>query len=122
MHKQMKTFAPNAMAIFALETAGGVNIASDARQVRQTNIAYYGKERILSKADQIDVYLAQFGAMNKPTVELIRNEPGFALIKAVKENEIYIIDEMIVSRPTIRLLQGIQEIGMRLYPTVFTQK
>ena len=120
MHKKMRTFAPDAMAIFALETAGGINVAADAPQVRQTNIAYYGKERIISKADQIDVYLAQFGAMNRPTVAMIKNEPGFQLIKAIRDNQVYIVDEMIVSRPTTRLLEGIQEIGLRLYPSVFT--
>ena len=122
MHKNMKTFTPDAMAIFAMETAGGINVAADAYQVRQTNIAYYGKERIISKAEQIDVYLAQFGAMNKPTIEMIKNEPGFQLIKAVRENQVYIIDEMIVSRPTTRLLKGIQEIGSKLYPIVFSKK
>jgi len=120
IHSKMKTFTPDAMAIFALETAGGVNVAGDAKQVRQTNIAAYGKEHILAKADRIDVYLAQYGAMNRPTVEMIKKEPGFSAIRAVKNNEIYIIDEMIVSRPTMRLLTGIYEIGSKLYPDIFT--
>ena len=115
----MKTFAPDSMAVFALETAGGINVAPDARRVRQTNIAAYGKERILAKADRIDVYLAQYGAMNRPTIEMIRNEPGFRVIKAIQENEIYLIDEMIVARPTMRLIDGIYEIGRNLYPQLF---
>ena len=119
IHSKMKTFAPDSMAVYVLEAAGGVNIATDAQRVRQTNIAAYGKERILAKAHQIDVYLAQYGAMNRPTVEMIRNEPGFAVIKAIRENEIYLIDEMIVSRPTLRLIDGIYEIGRRLYPDRF---
>ena len=119
IHSKMKTFAPNSMAIFALETAGGVNAAADARPVRNTNIAAYGKERILAGADRIDVYLAQYGAMNAPSVELIREEPGFQAIKAVRAGNIYLIDEKIVSRPTLRLLEGIYEIGCRLYPEVF---
>ena len=122
IHDKMKTFTPQAMATFALEAAGGVNVAADARQVRTTNIAFYGKERILAKAGQIDVYLAQQGAMNRPTVAQIRNEPGFQIIKAVRENRIYIIDEMIISRPTMRLLQGIAVIGRNLYPEIFDQR
>ena len=105
----------------ALETAGGINIASEARAVRRTNIAYYGKERLLSKAAQIDVYLAQSGHMNRPTVELIENEPGYQAIKAVREGQIYIIDETIVSRPTMRLLNGICDIGRILYPETFNR-
>jgi iron complex transport system substrate-binding protein len=122
IHSKMKTFAPDSMAIFALETAGGTNVAQDARPVRKTNIAFYGKERILSHAREIDVYLAQYGAMNTPSIALIKNEPGFQAIRAVKNNEIYILDEKVVSRPTMRLLIGIFEIGKILYPDVFNEK
>jgi len=122
VHSKMKTFAPDSMAIFALETAGGINVAADAEPVRNTNIAYYGKERILSHSREIDVYLAQSGAMNKPTVKLIANEPGFETIRAVAEQEIYIVDEQIVSRPTMRLLDGIYHIGKILYPDDFDER
>lgn len=122
IHSKMKTFTPDSMAVFALETAGGINIATEAKPVRNTNIAYYGKERILSHGRQIDVYLAQTGAMNKPTMKLIMNEPGFQTIKAVAEGEIYFIDEQIVSRPTMRLLDGIYSIGKILYPEDFSNK
>ncbi|MFH1488400.1 MAG: ABC transporter substrate-binding protein [Pseudomonadota bacterium] len=120
IHNRMKTFSPDAMAVFALECAGGVNTAGDAKPVRGTNIAYYGKERILSHAGEIDAFIAQKGAMNRPTVDLIKNEPGFSAIKAVREGRILIIDEMIVSRPTLRLTQGIRRIGNFLYPAVVT--
>ena len=122
IHSKMKTFAPESMAIFALETAGGMNVAQDARPVRKTNIAFYGKERILSHAEEIDVYLAQYGAMNTPSIASIKNEPGFQAIKAIKNNEIHILDERIVSRPTMRLLIGIFRIGQILYPEVFNEK
>ncbi len=121
IHSKMKTFSPDSMAIFALETAGGINVAGDAKPVRNTNIAGYGKERILSRAAQIDVYLAQYGAMNRPTVEMIKSESGFNAIKAVYDNQIFIIDEQIVSRPTLRLLEGIHKIGKILYPDVFSE-
>ena len=119
IHDRMRTFAPSAMPMFVLETAGGINVAADAVPHRGTNIADYGKERILSRAKQIDVYLAQSGAMNRPTISTIKNEPGFHAIKAVSNNQIFIIDEQIVSRPTLRLLKGIHEIGKILYPDIF---
>lgn len=119
IHSKMKTFSPDSMAVFALETAGGINVAADALPVRGTNIAAYGKERILARADEIDVFIAQFGSMNQPTVELIKAESGFSAIHAVKANEVHIIDERLVSRPTLRLLDGIFEIGKILYPHVF---
>lgn len=119
IHRKMKTFNKYSMAAFVLAKAGGINVAKDAKQVRRTNIAYYGKERILQKADIIDVYLAQKGVMNRTSVNIIKNEPGFSLIKAVKNNRIYIIDEEIVSRPTMRLLKGIYTAGSCIYPEKF---
>jgi iron complex transport system substrate-binding protein len=119
IHDKMKTFTPDAMAASVLQAAGGINAAADAEQVRTTNIAAYGKERILAKARSIDVYLAQRGAMNHPSVALIQDEPGFQVIKAVQDNQIYIVDEMIISRPTLRLLAGVYAMGKILYPDRF---
>lgn len=119
IHRKMKTFMPTSLAVFALESAGGINIASDASQVRSTNIAYYGKERILAKARDIDVFLAQRGVMNRVDIEVIRDEPGFKAIRAVHEGQIYLVDEQLVSRPTLRLLDGIRAIGTILYPELF---
>lgn len=119
IHRKMKTFMPTSLAIFALESAGGINIAADAGQVRSTNIAYYGKERILAKARDIDVFLAQQGVMNRVDEELIRQEPGFMAIKAILEGQICFIDEELVSRPTMRLLEGVRQIGTMLYPELF---
>ncbi|MFO8032533.1 MAG: ABC transporter substrate-binding protein [Desulfohalobiaceae bacterium] len=122
MHGQLKTFAPDSMPIFALEAAGGKNAAPDAKPVRGTNIAEMGKERLISQAEDIEVYLSQQGPMNQPSKEEIRNEPGLHLIEAIKQEEIYIIDEELVSRPTLRLVQGIAVIGGHLYPELFTEE
>ena len=116
IHSKMKTFSPQSMAIFVLETAGGGNAAFDASPVRGTNIAFFGKERLLARAGKIDVYLAQSGAMNRPTVEMLVQEPGYSVINAIQNREVYIVDEARVSRPTVRLLEGIRQIAGILYP------
>ncbi len=116
IHRRMKTFAPSSMAIFVLTSAGGINVATDARQVRNTNIANYGKEWILAKANEIDVFLAQKGRMNPVTVEMIRNEPGFQVIKAVRDGQVFLVDEKLVSRPTLGLIKGIRTVFDILYP------
>lgn len=122
IHSRMKTFTPGAMPIFALETAGGINIATDAVSSRNTNIANYGKEQILAKADRIDVFITQVGVMNPITLEQIKNEPGFGIIKAVKNNQILLINENIISRPVPDLIQGVLTIGVFLYPDIFTRE
>jgi iron complex transport system substrate-binding protein len=122
IHKKMKTFTKGAMADFVLVTAGGVNLAADGTPSRGTNIAIYGKERILAKASEIDVFIAQKGAMNRISRDIIKNEPGFQIIKAVQNDRILIVDEKIVSRPGMRLLYGISEIGTYLYPDLFKER
>ncbi len=117
IHSKMKTFSPKAIAIFAVETAGGRNIAADATPRNESNIAEYGKEQILAKAEEIDVFLSQQGRMNQIDIEMLRQEPGFQIIKAFKEGRVHLIDETQVSRPTLRLLLGIEEIAKILYPS-----
>jgi iron complex transport system substrate-binding protein len=119
IHSKMKTFAPDAMAIFVLECAGGVNAAADAVGVRGSNIAEFGKERLLARGEGIDVYLAQTGPMNRPPLAPIREEPGFRAVRAVREGKISLVDEALVSRPTLRLLDGIATVGAILYPDRF---
>ena len=116
IHSRMRTFSPESISIFCLTTAGGINVAGDAVSRRGTNIAGYSKERILAKANEIDVYLAQFGRMNRISIEQIAEEPGFGALKAVRSGRVYLIDEHLVSRPTPRLLEGIQTIYTILYP------
>jgi len=129
IHDKMRTFAPDSTAIFVLTKAGGINIAAeagginiaaDAAQRKNTNIADYGKEKILSRAKDIDIYLAQNGTMNRITTDMIKKESGFKVIKAIESDQVYLIDELLVSRPTTRLLKGIFDIGRLLYPQIFT--
>jgi iron complex transport system substrate-binding protein len=105
--------------MFCLETAGGINIANDAVPRSNSNIAGYTKERILQHADIIDVFLAQRGRMNPVTVEMIKEEPGFGAIKAVRNDRVYLVDEKLVSRPTPKLIEGMYLIHRLLYPKNF---
>ncbi len=118
---QYRTVTPDSIAAHAVEYAGGINIASDAKAVREgSSIASYGIERILEKAGDIDVYVAQRGAMNSGgTPHGIQTRPGFYAIKAVKEGRIYNIDEKLVSSPTFRFSKGVKELARMFYPEVF---
>ncbi|MDG4476706.1 ABC transporter substrate-binding protein [Thiovibrio frasassiensis] len=119
IHTKMKTFAQESIASYALQQAGGINVAADASQVRETNIAAYGKEQILAKGAEIEVFLAQLGRMNPVSIETIIQEPGFQAIKAVRNNRVYLVDEHLVARPTLRIIEGIKTIAGLLYPELF---
>jgi iron complex transport system substrate-binding protein len=60
--------------------------------------------------------------MNPVSVDLIKAESGFQAIRAVKTGQVHLIDERLVSRPTLRLLDGIFEIGKILYPDDFPER
>ncbi len=121
MHGKLRTFSHGSMGAWALTLAGGVNVAEDATPSKGSNIAIYGKERLLARGGTIDVYLVQEGRMNRVTREEIEKEPGFSLIRAVREGEIHFVDESLVSRPTPDLLDGVRCIGGILYPTLFKE-
>lgn len=116
IHRKLSTFSPQAMPMLVLEAAGGINAAPEASPRHNTNIASYGGERILAKAGDIDVYVAQVGTMNRVTVADIRQTPGFGAIKAVQGKRIFLLEEQLVSRPTPRLLHGIERLHAILYP------
>jgi len=116
IHKKLATFSPGSMPIFVLQTAGGVNVAKDAKPRHGTNIASYGLERLLSKAQKIDIYLAQYGVMNEVDVHNIMNGPAASRIKAVRDRNVFLVDERLASRPTMRLLKGIDTVHKLLHP------
>ncbi|MCT4620347.1 MAG: ABC transporter substrate-binding protein [Marinisporobacter sp.] len=115
---EYRTITSDSMASKAIFLAGGNNIANDAEPIRKgTSIASYGEERILEKADQIDVYVSQRGAMNSGgNLHSISIRPGFDTIKAVKEERVYTINEKLVSSPTFRFSKGVVELARMFYP------
>lgn len=121
VEKGYKTVSPGSFPARAIAIAGGINIAREARPVKPgSSIASYGVERLLEGADDIDVYVVQKGTMHAGTdAESIAKRPGFQVIKAVKEGRVYTIDEKLISSPTFRYIQGIQELAHIFYPALF---
>ncbi len=57
--------------------------------------------------------------MNPVSLENISEEPGFKTIRAVREGRFFHIKEQLVSRPTLRIIEGIRQIASLLYPEHF---
>ncbi|MUM76221.1 ABC transporter substrate-binding protein [Pseudodesulfovibrio sp. F-1] len=119
IHRRISTFSPNSMPIFVMETAGGRNVAADAASRPGTTIADYGLERMLAKSSEIDVYLTRYGEMNPVNVKDITTSPAASHIKAVRDRNVFLVDERLVSLPTMRLLRGIDAIHTLLHPTMW---
>ncbi|WNZ00328.1 ABC transporter substrate-binding protein (plasmid) [Sulfurospirillum sp. 'SP'] len=122
-HKDFLTTSPGSMPYTIIEILGVKNIAKDAKSIRNgSTVAPYGIEKILSHAQDIDVYIAQNGAMNRVSEEDIYNTPGFKAINAIKNKHVYLIPEEIVSRPTKKLLDGMWALGQIIYPNYFKER
>lgn len=117
MSKEIKTAAKGSFAWSSIQFAGGINIAADAEGEQKTSIAPFGEEKLLSMARDVDVYVAQKGAMNTDvSVSVIEKRPGFNKIKAIKDNKIIIMDEKLISSPTFRYVEGVKELQKSIYP------
>ncbi len=120
IHKKGRTTAPNAMPSHIMKLLNIKNIAHDAKPTKKgSTIANFPKELLLSRGDDIDIYISQHGPMNKVTKEQIKAAAGYGSIKAVRDNEIYIVEEAMVSRPTAKLVEGVKKIGHIVYSDYF---
>jgi iron complex transport system substrate-binding protein len=54
--------------------------------------------------------------MNPVSVDDIVHEPGFTVIKAIRDGQVFLVSEEMVSRPTMELLDGIAFVKSLLYP------
>lgn len=114
--KKFKTSTPYSFAGTALKILNTNNIASDVKYDGSTTVVEYGEEKLLSKANEIDVYIAQKGIMNRTvSVEEIKQRPGYADINAIKEDRIIIIDEKLISGATFRYIEGLNSLFESIY-------
>ncbi|MDL2260217.1 ABC transporter substrate-binding protein [Deltaproteobacteria bacterium OttesenSCG-928-K17] len=112
MHNQIKTFTPDSLPVWLLELAGGRNVAADAKaHAKNMFVTNYGPERLLAKADEVDIYIAQLGPMNSIPLSRIKKREIFKVLKAFKDGRVYQIPEDILSRPTPSLLEGLAELA-----------
>ncbi|MDI3478166.1 MAG: cobalamin transport system substrate-binding protein, partial [Thermoanaerobacterium sp.] len=90
--------------------AGGNNVASDAN-----GWAQYSMEKLLQKNP--DVIITSQHATNANN---IKNMPGYKDTKAAKDGKIFIIsNDDIVTKPSNRIVLGLEEIAKDLHPEAF---
>lgn len=112
----LRTVTKDSFAGKAIEYAGGINVAKDATSLKKSSIASYGTEKILSKASEIEVYVAQKGVMNRTvSVDKIKKRAGFDKINAIKNDRVYIINEKLISSPTFRYVEGVKQLQKFMY-------
>lgn len=116
--REVRTAAAGSLPYLAIETAGGINIAHNAKPLTPlSSIAPFGMEKVLSMAQDIDAYIVQAGAMNPISgIDELKKRGGYGAIKAVQKNRVLLIDEKIISSPTFRYKTAVEKIYNFLYP------
>ncbi|TVP84346.1 MAG: cobalamin-binding protein [Alkalicoccus sp.] len=99
------------------ELAGAVNIFSDVDQASvQTTW-----EEVLNRNPEY-ILAAWVGVRkNKVNPKVIRKRPGWSEMKAVREDQIHILEEPYYCRPSPRLLIGLAEAAYLLHPDIFPE-
>jgi iron complex transport system substrate-binding protein len=67
-----------------------------------------------------DVYIVQKGPMNR-NPSLPSERTHFDRLKAIREERVLFVDELIFSRPGPRCVDGVELLAAKLYPERFGQ-
>ena len=107
--REIHTCSPSSWAAHLIELAGGINIAHDAKPLREGSaIASFGVENVMKNHESIDVYIIQTGAMNNAGINEFYSR---SWSKALKNVRVYEIPEKYLSRPS---LLGLEKGGNEL--------
>lgn len=92
-----------------IRVAGGVNVVKGKEWV------VYSIEQLIK--DDPDIYIAVKGSMHTP--EEMEKRQGFKDLSAVKNNQVYVVDDNLVTRPGPRLTEGLKEVAKAIHPKLF---
>ena len=106
------TYGPGTFGNLLIERAGGFNIGSEATDA----YPQLSLEQIVVANPSI-ILLGD--AMWGVTTESVLARPGWETIEAVKSNQIFPIDDNLISRPGPRLVDGLEALAKILHPGLF---
>ncbi len=95
-----------------IQLANGDNIAKDAKG----EYPLYDIEQLIERDPE--VYLTS-ADMPEKTIESIKARPGYSEITAIKEEQIYILDANVTSRPGPRIMEALELVAKAIHPEVF---
>jgi len=106
------TVAPNSFVGDFYNLLKARNIAEGAA----TAYPQFSQEEILDRDPEV-IILADADAGE--SAQTVKARPGWGVISAVKNDRIYVIDPDIVSRPSPRVVDGLEQLARLLYPEKF---
>ena len=109
----LMTAGPSTFAGQMIELVGAINIFGELTEAYPQISA----EEVVKRDPDVIVGPDTHG--DKLTLEVFRQRPGWADIKAVRTGRIYLIDGNIVSREGPRLADALEDVAKALYPDLF---
>jgi len=106
------TPGPGSFIDALISLAGGSNIGASAK----LQWAQLSTEEIIAQDPEIIV----LGDVNYGvTIEMVKERPGWSVIAAVKNGVIYPIDDILISRPGPRIIDGLEDLARIIHPELF---
>lgn len=98
--------------------SGGTNIAGNTTGWHEIN-----EEAIVAADPDVILYSKQSmdATTNQTLDQIIRARSGWNKIKAIQNNQLFGLDDDLVSRPGPRVTDGLVEIAHAIYPNLFKQ-
>lgn len=92
--------------------AGGLNVASDIEGWSEIN-----EENIIQADPDVILYAKSLVYENNQTLaDIIKARGGWDQIKAIKEDQVFGLEDNLLSRPGPRITQGLIEVAKAIYP------
>ena len=108
------TAGPGSFIHTLIELAGGQNIAADAPSPW---VQFSAEEIIASDPQLIILADANYGM----TAESVAQRPGWEVIAAVEERNIHPIDDDLITLPSPRIVDGLEELARMIHPELFEE-
>ncbi len=106
------TYGPGSFGDLLIARAGGFNIGSELTDpYPQISL----EQVVVSNPTIILLGDSMWGV----TAESVVSRPGWETIEAVKSNQIFPIDDNLISRPGPRLVDGLEQLAKLLHPDLF---
>lgn len=106
-----------------INLAGGINVAGDADGAypifSQEALIERNPQVYLVPADHVVDFYVMTDEERDQKINSVVNRPGFSEITAIKNNRIYVLEPNIVSRPSVRIIQGLELVARALHPEKF---
>ena len=106
------TPGPESFITMLIQLAGGRSVGESLT----SSYAQISLEALLTQNPDIILVRSGTGSVSPEDVAL---RDGWQSIKAIQENQVFTIDENIISRPGPRLVDGLETLAKLLYPEIF---